>query len=402
MKAKYLISILPMLILLFILYVNIKLYFGPEIKTIEGQRINYDLLCELRGLREALDGNADQEMQQLYPEGYLFFNALYGLSWCEFIKTLKPESALYKEGHVEIQRAFEKIDSDRGRSIFDESLDLPYGSFYTGWSTYLLGKKLAVESIPGRDQKEIYSFQQQCDKIAAAIQKDLYPETYYHQAWPADVVVCVASLSLHDRLFRPKYSTVINEWLGKVKQNLDPIGLIPHAVTSSGKSTGSSRGSSQSLMLNFLAEIDQSFAEDQFDLYKHHFLVYRFGLPGIREYPNGNIGVGDIDSGPVIAGIGAAASIVGFKTMNAYGEIALGTAMRNSIEAFGLPVTTSAQKKYLFGALPMADAFIAWGHSSESIETNRKAGTISFYSFHIYSAGIALLLMLLVRWLLRK
>src|SRR3989337_202503 len=116
MKGKYLVSTLPMLVLLFILYINIKLYFNPEIKTIEGQRINYDLLCELRGLREALNGNADQEMQQLYPEGHLFFNALYGLSWCEFVKTLQPASALYKEGHVEIQRAFDKIDSDRGRS----------------------------------------------------------------------------------------------------------------------------------------------------------------------------------------------------------------------------------------------------------------------------------------------
>lgn len=370
---------------------------------IEGQEINYDLLCELRGLREALNENADQEMQQLYPEGHLFFNVLYGLSWCEFVKTLKPESGLYKEGHAEIQRAFDKIDSDHGRSIFDESLNLPYGSFYTGWSTYLLGKKLAGESIPVRDQKEIDRFQQQCDKIVVAIQKDIYPETYDHQAWPADAVVCVASLSLHDRLFRPKYSTAIREWLQKVKQNLDPIGLIPHDVEAgSGKSIGSSRGSSQSLILNFLAEIDKSFAEDQFDLYKQYFLAYRFGLPGVREYPKGSAGAGDIDSGPVIAGIGAAATIVGFKTMNAYGEIAVGTAMRNGIEAFGLPVTTNAQKKYLFGALPMADAFIAWGHSSESVETNRKKETVSFFMFHIYSVGIAFLLILLIWWLLRK
>lgn len=61
MKEKYLISALLTLILLFILYINIKLYFSPEIKMIEGQEINYDLLCELRGLQEALNDNVDLE-----------------------------------------------------------------------------------------------------------------------------------------------------------------------------------------------------------------------------------------------------------------------------------------------------------------------------------------------------
>jgi hypothetical protein len=201
----------------------------------------------------------------------------------------------------------------------------------------------------------------------------------------------------------PVYKETIQQWLEKVKQNLDPLGLIPHGVHAvSGESVHPSRGSSQSLMLTFLSEIDPDFARDQFNIYKERFLDYRFGLPAIREYPLGKSGSGDVDSGPVILDLGAAATIVGFKTMNTFGEPAIGAAIRNGIEAFGLPVTNHTRKKYLFGMLPMADAFITWGHSSESTATTTGERDASFLSFHLYSACIGLALIFLIWWCLRN
>ncbi|MEN8695918.1 MAG: hypothetical protein ABF321_07300 [Bacteroidia bacterium] len=38
--------------------------------------------------------------------------------------------------------------------------------------------------------------------------------------------------------------------------------------------------------------------------------------------------------------------------------------LRNSIEIFGAAYTWDGKKKYLFGQLQMADAFIAWSNSS--------------------------------------
>ena len=55
-------------------------------------------------------------------------------------------------------------------------------------------------------------------------------------------------------------------------------------------------------------------------LYKEHFLDYRLGLPGIREYRKGVEGNGSVDSGPVIWDIGGSASIVGVRTLGLYGE----------------------------------------------------------------------------------
>ena len=37
--------------------------------------------------------------------------------------------------------------------------------------------------------------------------------------------------------------------------------------------------------------------------------------------------------------------------------------LRNSVQGFGAAYTTNEQKKFIFGQLPMADAFIAWANS---------------------------------------
>lgn len=407
MSAKLLkisLTIVSGVTLVLIFYLNIKLYHAPEISVMQSDTLNYDLLCELRALQGAMENNEAEKMQQLYPEGYIFFNALYGLSWIEFIKSIRAGSKLHAEGHDEIQKAYNNINSNRGREIFDESLNLPYGAFYSGWTTYLLGQKLSVEHPDKRSRDEIERFKKQCDKIAEVVRGDIYPASYFGKAWPADVVVCMAALALYDRIFESRYSESIQHWLHRVKQDLDPIGLIPHAVeTDSNKPMENARGSSQSLMLNFLWGIDREFANEQFVLYKKHFLDYRFGLPGIREYPKGNVGVCDVDSGPVIFGIGAAASIVGLRTMSLYGEKDISIAMRNSIEAFGFPFANDGHKKYLFGQLPIADAFIAWSHSGNRIKMiDEETDNRWRMSFQLYSTALVILLILATWWMWRK
>jgi len=112
-----------------------------------------DLISELRGLKHLLDKNADVEMQKLYPEGYLFFNALYGLSWCNYVTYF---SNIDSAGiaHKEIQRAVDNIFSENCRAVFDRDLPIPYGAFYSGWSAYVLGKNslwnIQMSGVPQR------------------------------------------------------------------------------------------------------------------------------------------------------------------------------------------------------------------------------------------------------------
>ncbi len=217
-----------------------------------------------------------------------------------------------------------------------------------------------------------------------------YPESYQGASWPADAVMCIASLAIHDRIFKPLYGDVIKLWLERVRRKVDSIGLIPHSVeATTGIPLEHARGSSQCLILSFLRDIDRGFAREQFDIFKEKFPDKCFGLYGVREYPKGVSGAGDIDSGPVIFQIGAAASIVGMRTLNTYSEKKHAASLRNSIEAFGFPMHRSGAKMYLLGQLPMADVFIAWAHS-DAILFDKKLSPFaySFTWFHFYSAFI--------------
>jgi hypothetical protein len=217
---------------------------------------------------------------------------------------------------------------------------------------------------------EIYIalFTSACDSIKSALEnsKTPYLESYSNQAWPADMFVAMASLSNYDKIFKPKYEKTIQTWIEKVKRRLDPITLmIPHQVDpNTGKYIQGARGCSMSLMLRMLAEIDIDYATKQFNLFKESFISTTFGLPSVREYPKGQHGSGDIDSGPVIFGVGFSATIMSIGTFSLFNCDNLSDKQYKTVNAFGFELSIAKKKKYLFGQLPVADAFISWGRAS--------------------------------------
>jgi hypothetical protein len=379
---------------------NFNLYHKPTLELIQGDSLNSDLIKQLHALENAFANHADEDMQNLYPEGYIFMNVLYGLAWSNAIEKINPHHDFFIHGHEQIREAIDRIDSERGKSFFDETLPLEYGAFYTGWSTYLLGKKLKVEPIGDRSADDVNLFKSQCEKIALAFRKKTFPASYDHGTWPADATLCAASLSLHDRVFEKKYADVLEDWIAEVKSNLDENGLIPHSVDKKNRLTESARGSSMSLMLIFLKDINADFARQQFDIYRDKFVDSRLGLAGIREYPKGDFGIGDVDSGPVIFQMGGAATIVGMQTLDVYGDHETSARIRSTIEACGFPISKESERFYLFNQLPMADAFIAWGHSAMEIEEPENKR--SFLKFHLYSMGAGVLLLLVLGYFWKR
>jgi hypothetical protein len=173
------------------------------------------------------------------------------------------------------------------------------------------------------------------------------------------------------------------------------MGMLPHSVHSVTKEiTEDARGSSMSLMLVFLSEIDPAMAREQWILYKKHFVDTVFGMTGIREYPKGTTGYGDIDSGPLLFDLGSAATIVGMPAAFTAQDTTLSIAIRSEIEAFGFP-TGRDHKRYVFGTLPIADAFIAWGHSFAQVNT--VSG--SFVLFHL-CCSVPVLVIVYLFWLI--
>lgn len=323
--------------------------------------------------KELKENDLADRMQNLYPEGSVFINALYGLTWCELALNYELDSINTEKAYNEAIYAFRQIDSDFEKLIFTKELELEYGAFYNGWKNYLLGKIISFHSV---SENDLLQFRNTCESINNVISNRNTPyfESYPDSSWPADVLLCVASLNIHDKNFAPKYQGIIKSWIERVKSNLDSFtGLIPHSINSlTGNAIEGARGSSVSLILRLLIEIDEEFAVEQYKLYKKYFRITRLGVPAIREYPKGKEGKGDIDSGPVIWKVGFAGTIVSIGVSKAFGDYEIANKTSNAMDFYGLSYTIKKRKRYIFGALPMVDAFIAWSRVTPQIKDKRK------------------------------
>jgi hypothetical protein len=382
-----------------ILWVNISLY--AEVHTKEEKK--NDIIFQLNFLETALKkDDLDNKMQQIFPEGFVFTNVLYGLSWCE-LGMAGVHDSIKQRAIAEAKYAFDQINTEAAKSIFSLSIEPTYGIFYLGWSNYLLSKIITLDSTSSNIlyYEEIYKNQSAI--IANEIQKSATPflQSYKEQAWPADMCVAMASLANYKNRYDNRYDTLISLWITAVKSRVDPYTkLIPHKVNAeNGTVIEGARGCSISLIIRLLAEIDTNFAAQQYKHYTKKFVTTTFGLPSVSEYPAGKKGLGDIDSGPVIFGVGFAGTIVSMGTFAIMGDTELAEKQYKTIHAFGFSSTNAASKKYIFGKLPIADAFIAWGRSS-GLKYHNDVITFTTnwrLTFHIISLVTIIILWLIPR-----
>lgn len=384
---RYITLIIFGFITILILRINVKLHS----ENYTSKEIKEDIILQLNFLEDQLKyKDLGYKMQQIFPEGFVFVNALYGLAWCELALSNPEDYNLKDRALIEAIYAFKCVDSEKARLTFPNYLDPENGIFYEGWRNYLLSKILLVDTSFNDSQTYLLKFKTQSDRIAKALlnSDSPYIESYSGQTWPADTYVAMASLSNY-RIIDNKYLDIIDSWIIKVKGKLDnETGLIPHKVDwETAQTIQGARGCSIGLILRMLSEIDMDFANQQFQLADSLFINTTLGLPSMREYPEGKRGLGDIDSGPVIFGVGFSATIVMIGTLAIYRNSDLAERQYKTIHAFGFDKIKKNQKMYLFGKLPMADAFIVWGRATmlNNINKNDPKRTTWRFKFHLFS-----------------
>ncbi|MCH2043105.1 MAG: hypothetical protein MK212_03115 [Saprospiraceae bacterium] len=391
------------LYLFFIIYliiINIKLHHQP----IYQDNINQDAHYQLNYLKKEMHKDLPKRMNQLYPEGLIFAYSLYGLSWADLVQKLPSDHPTRQEALQEIDWCLTQMNLPKAKEQFHKDQPLSHGIFYNAWTTYLLGKRLALN----QDSSLWATYEQSCQDIANAFAQAPSPflSSYKNLAWPADNVVGMAALAQYNKISQTdRHAALIQAWVKQIEENyLDPqTNLIPHEVDyKNGKvlDREGGRGSSSSLMLCFLVEIDSAFAKSQYASYKKHLQIYRFGLPGIREHAIG--GGADVDSGPVLLGVGGSASIVGLRAVALQEDAILATGLRNSIEGFGLGWKAGKEKSYLGGFVPMADLFIVWANlvDIQTQETEIKENWQ--FGFHWRSVLSFGLITFLIYWINKK
>jgi hypothetical protein len=311
---------------------------------------------QLAFLRAEIEGGADHAAQQQYPEGYFFLNALYGLTW---VQVGLADPARSVDAAQEARWALDRLKSQAGTAVFDASLQPKYGVFYAGWTNWLRGGLIALNHS---DAAEIDEFTSASVELATAFRTSKSPflPAYPGQAWPVDSTVAIASLRLYDDLVAPRFGQTTARWLAAVKTQLDPgTGLMPHQVA---PVTTGARASSQSIIQRFLVEIDPAFARSQYEIFRERFVA---GV-GVREYPKGVGGHGDVDSGPLILGISLSATVVTLGAARVEHD-PLADRLAREGDLLGLPVTGLKTKRYALGLVPIGDAFLAWSASARPI-----------------------------------
>lgn len=355
------------LITLTLLVLNLRLY-SPGSTTYGPTQLGRDVVPQLNFIGTALRDEAGEQMQDLFPEGFFFAHVLYGLAWVDVGLRVPAGTSLHAQALAESTWALARLDSPQGRAPFSAALDPPYGVFYLGWSNWLRGGVLTLQPKESRSAAEVDRFQTDCLALEQAFNRNPVPflSAYPGQAWPVDSVVAIAVLRLHDHLFTPRFGATIQGWLQATQRYLDPMtGLLPHRVDPmTGELIEGTRGSSQSLVLRFLIEIDPSIGRTQYALFREQFVAPFLGAPGVREYPMNVIGQGDIDSGPLIAGYSASATVVMIGSAQVYGDREVASALIQASETVGLPIDWGKTKRYALGVLPIGDAFLVWAKTS--------------------------------------
>lgn len=306
-------------------------------RSIENQ-INY--------LANILDKGYDNQLQTRYPEGKVFSNALLALSiieYCDKNKNIKTEYA------VTVDKCIDRLLSKNALRIFPTDMDPTYGMFYNGWANHVLVSYIKSSLFPlSNNKQKILDSSQMIESRLISAQKDSIKllDSYAGGHWPADNLIGIVSL---------KDSITKQLWLKKLSDETQhPKKLIYH-----GESDQTiARGSSSALITYCINKSRFPDIIEYHNKYKETFVDQYCGIQLVKENENGS-NDSDYDSGPVIFGYGAAATIMNIKT-----QASLGTQNSKITWAFfntiSFPLNFFYSKNYLFKQEPMYDLFMLW------------------------------------------
>lgn len=188
--------------------------------------------------------------------------------------------------------------------------------------------------------------------------RDRLLESYPGETYPADNAVAIASIALHDRaLGRPPRETV-GRALRLLARHADRAsGLLHQRVDSeTGEPRDLPRASGTAMAAFALGTADLAAARPYWTaLARQTDDVLGFG--GVREYPPGREGSGDVDSGPVVFGLSVSASGFALASARRFHDRARFRSMFASAWLLGLPVERGGRLGFAAGG-PLGDALL--------------------------------------------
>ena len=178
----------------------------------------------------------------------------------------------------------------------------------------------------------------------------LSAESYPDECWTFCNTIVLAAILAGDFLDGTDHSQFVRRWVATAKQKLtDPAtGLLVSAYTVSGRHLEGPEGSSIWMAVHCLGVIDQAFAADQYRRAKQQLSGRVLGFGYAREWPRSWLGGMDVDSGPLLPGLGASLSSSGLALVAAstFADEQFYSALTASLDFAGFPHERSGQLRY--------------------------------------------------------
>jgi hypothetical protein len=156
--------------------------------------------------------------------------------------------------------------------------------------------------------------------------------------WPADQTVTLLAMKLYDETHGTSlHEEPLRGFLAVLGQRADPrTGLFPSAL-SPVENADVPRGCATSWSVLYLAQLEAHVAFDQYARARASLRENILGVGGFREWPAGRGGGQDVDSGPIVLGVGVAATALGLGPARLFRDEESYTVIRRTALLFGVP-----------------------------------------------------------------
>jgi len=173
--------------------------------------------------------------------------------------------------------------------------------------------------------------------------------TYPGEWYPVDNTPAIASIALHGKVTGQDYSLLLDREKAVFRQRLiDPKShLLVQATNAAGEPFDAARGSGTTLGIFFLSRAWGDVAGELFQGVRQHLVSGVLTFGAIREYPHGEDGRRDIDSGPVIFGFGFSATGFGLAGARAFRDEKLFASLYASAILAGAPTRRDNRVDFL-------------------------------------------------------
>ncbi|MEI8194988.1 MAG: hypothetical protein WCI73_03670, partial [Phycisphaerae bacterium] len=295
---------------------------------------------DLRSIRARLSAGHDQSMHRLFPEGRLFAHSFYGFTLLNLAAANPQDHAFRQQTLAELARLIPLTEALATQPPFDQGQTLtPKGGIIPAGHTNLLRAGYAL--LGGADPALLAAYHAQSELLFQAFAKSPVAslETYPTLTWPVDSLMALESLRLHDVLYQTAYATAAQRWAQWMSAHLDPAtGLLNMQIDQRGQIHDGPRGCGLSWTLALLPNLAPDLARAQYALYRAAWFRHPLGTTGIREFPTDRQGqFVDCDTGPIIFGLGTAATGFGLAAAKANHDPTNLTGLLRAVELCSFP-----------------------------------------------------------------